>query len=237
MIDYQKIQMEIKALEKSNLYQSEQLETIKYAMYAIKDRDFLYLLTDPSIPNEFMTMYISLNTRKINVKKYIEEKWHEKGFDSKQLYELILADSKGYDISEVDLNDSVEKISEILNHQIAQKKLKEKYEVSSLSSEELLKLKKIGFAPNVAIFLLRIAEEYEIESLLDEKLKDCTLEQMKYLVSVYTTGVSIEAIKNSNLSVEEMKEIVLHFKDSVNFLNSVRQSRDDRRKESFIFRR
>lgn len=79
MKSVQEIQESFNKLEKSGLYSQAQLQFIKYAFYR---QDFNEgLLFDPTIPSEYMEMYIELKTvRKIDIEYYISEKWHMRGF-------------------------------------------------------------------------------------------------------------------------------------------------------------
>lgn len=223
MKSFQEVQKELEELEKSRLYSPEQLQIIKYAAYR---RDFdETLLFNPAMPSEYMEMYVQLKTmRKIDIKYYILENWHLLGFSPKQLYLLIIAHAQNIDISRITSNMSEEEIKEFLNNQQIQKITNKTRKESSLSSEEIEKIKSIGFSSDVELFLLRVGEHSKIDVLLNHQLRNCSLEQMKYLFAVYSTGTSIDHIMNPNLSVNEMKNIILTETESLEFLQDVQDN-------------
>lgn len=88
-----KISDKVDELSKTGQYSDAQLETIKYACHFPNFDETLIM--DPSIPSEIMMTYVELATkRKIGISKYINNKWHLKGFNAEQLYYLILVIAK-----------------------------------------------------------------------------------------------------------------------------------------------
>lgn len=220
MKSVQEIQESLNKLEKSGLYSQSQLQFIKYAFYRPDFNEALLL--DPTIPSEYMEMYIELKTLgKIDIAYYISEKWHMRGFSPRQLYLLIMAHSKNIDITNITPNMSEEEIKKALIGQQKEAEINEYRQKSSIPQEEIEKIKSIGFSIKVERFLLRVVELSEIDALLDERLKTCNLEQMKYLYTAYSVGSPIQKIMNPNLSVEEMKRIILSENESVEFFQSI----------------
>lgn len=229
MKSFQEVQKELDQLEKSRQYLPEQLQIIKYAAYR-PDFDET-LLFNPTIPSEYMEIYVQLKTmRKIDIKGYILGKWHLLGFNPKQLYLLIVAHAQNMDISRITSNMSEEEIKEFLNKQKKQDIIDKQRKESSMPKEEIEKIKSIGFSSEVELFLLRVGESNEIDALLNSQLKNCSLEQMKYLYAVYSTGTSIEQIMNPNLSVDEMKSIALTGNESLKFFQEIQDNHIKREK-------
>lgn len=132
-----------------------------------------------------------------------------------------MAHSKNIDITNITPNMSEEEIKKALIGQQKEAEINEYRQKSSIPQEEIEKIKSIGFSIKVERFLLRVGELSEIDALLDERLKTCNLEQMKYLYTAYSVGAPIQKIMNPNLSVEEMKRIILSENESVEFFQSI----------------
>lgn len=219
MMDFEKINNKIDELSKSGQYSDAQLEAIKYACH-IPNFDET-LIMDPSIPSEMMITYVELAIkRKIDISKYIKNKWHLKGFNVEQLYYIILHDSRGYDISKITPNMSVEEIIKFINNIIDENRKKEL--LNKDAALEYPMLKNLDLNLNVLQFFLRQIENgYDISIFLKPNIKDFSFEQIKYLFAVYDTGYDIEKIFNPNLSVEQMKEKVLSSESSIKFMQEI----------------
>ena len=228
-MNYQEINQAIEELAKSNVYNNSQLEAIKYA-YNIRNFN-VNLILDPSIPSNMMLMYVKLvQTYKIDISKYINGKWHLKGFDDKQLYYLIAYDSKGYDISKITPNMSVEQIQNTMNNIQKSAKLNESYNKSNMSISELSKLKEYNLDNNSINFLLKIGEKEDLTNFLSNDLTGFSYEQIKYLYSAYSTGANIKNILNPKLTVEQMKNKMLYSKESIAFTQEIMENHNSKKK-------
>lgn len=227
-MDYQEIQKKISALQSSGLYNGKQLEILKYAFFRFSNQDISFLV-DYRIPASYMEIYVKLFSEKVNVEKYITEGWHQYGYEPKALYFLIFYHSKGIDIQGIDKTTSVEEVKEILNARTDLKHLNSLYEKSSVEKEELELLKSINFNKQVECFFLRQGEKNDISMFLDPKFRAFSLEQIKYLFSIASTGQSIENIANPSLNVEEMRNIMLKSRESLEFLNEIQDDIEQRK--------
>ena len=227
-IDYITINNKINELKNSGLFDQKQLDAIKYASY-IPNVDEKILI-NPNISSEYMTMYTNLAKKGIDIKKYIDNNWHQRGFDSKQLYDIIGADSKGYDINSIKPSMNIEEIRNEINGQIDANKIGELLKKSSLTDDKKLKLLELDPSNEVTMYLLRLSEKNDISPLLKDGLKDFNLEQVKYLWSISSIGDDINMIYNPKLSVEQMKEKMINSKNSNEFffdtMNSVNQRKN-----------
>lgn len=227
MTDFEKINNTIDELSRTGQYSDAQLETIKYACHFPNFDEALIM--DPSIPSEIMMTYIDLAIkRKIDISKYINNKWHLKGFNAEQLYYLIFSDSKGYDISKITPNISVEEITKFIKNMIDEKEKKKV--LNSSAALEYPMLKSLDLNLNVLRFFLKQIENgYDISVFLRPNIKDFSFDQIKYLFAVYDTGYDIKGIFDPTLSVEQMKEKVLSSDESIKFLQEIADSNNARK--------
>ena len=227
-MDYQEIQKKIGELQASGLYNEAQLEILKYAFFRFPNQDISFLV-DYRIPASYMEIYIKLLSEKVNVEKYITEGWHQYGYEPKALYFLIFFHSKGIDIQGIDKTASGEEVKEILNARADLKQLNSLYEKSSMEKRKLELLKSIGFDKQAESFFLRQGEKNDISMFLNPKFRAFSLEQIKYLFSIVSTGQSIENIANPSLNVEEMRNIMLKSRESLEFLNEIQGDIEQRK--------
>ena len=221
-MDYQKID----ELAKNGLYSNPQLEAIKYACYMPEFDE--NLIMDPTIPNNIMLTYVKLaKIHKIDIKKYISNKWHLKGFNDEQLYYLIIYDTKGYDISNITTNMSVKEIKETINNKINEDRINK----LANTNPQIAYLKNMGVNIKIINFLSKQMDiGYDISMFLKPNIKEFSYGQIKYLFSVYSTGKSIKDIFDPNLTVEQMHEIVLNSKETVEFLQEITKIHDEKTK-------
>lgn len=230
-MDYIKINKKIEELSKTNLYNNEQLDAIKYAC-CLPNFDEA-LIIDSTIPSSYMLTYVKLATHnKINVKKYIEEKWHLKGFSSDQLYYLIFFDNQGYSIENITPDMSIEQIKNFFNLEQNKKRLREIREKMDISTKPILdKLKDLNVDIVIIEFLLnKMKLGYDISPFLKEDLNKFSWEQIKYLFSIYSIGRNIESIFDSNLSVSQMIEIQVKSQESQDFIKEIIESHENRKR-------
>lgn len=225
-MDYQKINQKIDELTKSGLYDNKQLEAIKYACY-IPDFDE-NLIINPEIPGNIMLTYVKLaKTHKINIEKYINDNWHLKGFNDNQLYYLIMYNANGYDISDITPNMDIKDIKEIMDSKDMEKHL----DKLLIYNPKLAFLKEMHIDPKVIKFLLNKFETgYDISVFLRPDINSFSLDQIKYLFSIYSIGGDLNSIFDSNLSVEQMKERMLNSKESREFLQEINEMHNNRQK-------
>ena len=215
-MDYLKINQKIDELTNSGLYDESQLEAIRYVSNFPNFN--VNLILDPTIPSDMMLMYFKLaQTHKVDVSKYISEKWHQKGFNDKQLSNLIFYASKGCNISGITPDLSEDVIKNLMDAQQRNVELKKLFESSNMSVFELDKLKEYNLDYTSIKFLLKKGEEEDLTNFLSNNLTGFSSEQIKYLYSVYSTGSSIGGILNPSLSIEQMKNKILNSRDSVEF--------------------
>lgn len=225
-MNYQEINNKINNLIKSGLYNDSQIDAIKYACF-IPNFDE-NLIIDSSIPENIMLTYIKLaKSNKIDISKYINSKWHLKGFNDEQLYYVIFYDNKGYDISNITSNMSIEEIKNIMNNQINNINLNDSLNNSTMSEYELSKLKEYNLDYKSINFLLRIAKNEDLTIFLNNNLKGFSFEQIKYLYAVYSTGSDIKNILNPNLTVDQMREKILN--SNINFINEITEIHNNRK--------
>ena len=223
-MDYAKINNKITELKNSGQFDNSQLEAIKYACYMPNFDE--NLIIDPSIPGNIMLTYVKLANNKIDISKYINSKWHLKGFDDKQLYCLISYYDKGYDISNITPNMSIEEIKDNLNDKIDEN---EKNEL--LNNPELEPFKKYNLDLKVIkFFLKKIQSGDDISIFLRPNINKFSFEQIKYLFAVYSTGSDINKIFDPNLSIEQMRNIIVNSPSSIDFLQEVMENHNDRKK-------
>lgn len=225
-MDYQTVFKKMDELRKTGMYNEEQLEVIRYMCYDPKFN--VDLILDPSISNDMMLNYYKLATqKKIDVSKYINEKWHLKGFSDKQLYYVIDADNKGQDISDITPNMSIEEIITNLNSKIAEER-----KINALNDTEFEMLKNYNLDLQTIEFLIRQAKlGNDINSFLKPNINQFSLDQIKYLFSIYSIGGDIKNIYDSNLSVEQMKQKMSSSKDSLIFEQELKQDIENRKKK------
>ncbi len=188
----------IQSLINSGLYNEGQIETIKYALH--KEGVNEELLMDPSIPEDYMFMYIKLMDEGIDVEPFINNKWHTKGYPENILINII----RGY-ISNPDFIKSYTNLTiDNTNN------LKNKGVLETLNDD-------------VKFFLKSQSQFYNIDELLRPGIEKFKLDQVGYIFAVFLTGRNIDDIFDPSLSLDQMKEIVLNSskksKDDVEILD------------------
>lgn len=221
-MNYKNIDNTMKKLSESGKYNDEQLSAIKYAYCHPKFDEQLIL--DPSISGDMMYMYIQLALNdNIDIKYYIKNKYHEKGFNDKQLKEIIRYEEKGYDVRDITTSMSMDDIkNNFLNKykENEKNKLFEKYNV-----DNELKIKLMPLEYRVARFLLRNREAGQnIIPFLENDLTLFSFDQVRYLFTLYVIGLKYKEVMDPKLSIEQMKDIALHSKESKSFENEIREN-------------
>lgn len=230
-MSYLEINKKVEELEKSGKYEKSQLEAIKYASHMPNFNEILIM--DPSIPSNFMLMYVKIAvSRKIDVSKYIHDKWHLKGFDEEQLYILIFYDSKGYDISTITPNMSVDEIKEFINKKMEQEEKRQLFqEAESLNDPQVEMIRNLNLDLRATRFLLKqIQAGYDLSGFLRPNLNQFSTEQIYYLFTVYSTGGDLERIYNPYLTVDQMRTEILKSPESIEFLQEIIESHNSRKK-------
>lgn len=228
MVDYMAVAKKINELKNSNRYSSEQLEVIKYAMYL--DSEVADIITDPALSSETMKFYIALKQRNVPIEKYVQEKWHEKGFSYDQLYNVIIADNIGIDVSQINPSISVEQIKSYISYVLDSKDFSRlKGELVGVSPEIISMIEHLQVPFNIKKFLANMAQEADITEFVSIGLEDYSFEQVKYLYTIYSMGQDISKIANPELSVEQMKKIMSYSPESLDFLEEI-ASRNSGRK-------
>ena len=82
----------ISELRKSGLFTLEQIRVIEYASF-IPEID-VDLIINPTIPSEYMSMYVKLMIKGIDVTKYIKNNWRLIEIPVNDLYSAIVAENK-----------------------------------------------------------------------------------------------------------------------------------------------
>lgn len=82
----------ISELRKSGLFTIEQIRVIEYASF-IPEID-VDLIINPTIPSEYMSMYVKLMIKGIGVTKYIKNNWRLIEIPVNDLYSAIIAENK-----------------------------------------------------------------------------------------------------------------------------------------------
>ena len=228
MVDYMTVAKKINELQNSNRYSFEQLEVIKYAMYL--DSKVADFIMDPSLSAETMKFYIALKQRNVPIEKYIQEKWHEKGFSYDQLYNVIMADNVGIDISQINPSIPVEQIKSYISYVLDSKDFNRlKGELVGVSPETISMIEHLQVPFNIKKFLANMAQEVDITEFVSIGLENYSFEQVKYLYTVYSLGQDISKIARPELSVEQMKKIMSYSPESLDFLEEI-ASRNSGRK-------
>ena len=168
----------------SGLYNSGQIETIKYALH--REGIDENVLLDPSISEDYMFMYIKLMEEQIDVRPFINNKWHNKGYPENELINIIRGYIKNPDLIKDYTNLSLDGSNNLKNKDLLEK-----------------------LRDDVKFFLKSQSQFYNIDELLKTGIENFNLEQVGYLFAVFATGRDISDIFDSNLSVDQMKEIVL----------------------------
>ena len=172
----------------SQKYNKDQIEVLKYA-FRRADVDESKLL-NPSIGADYMLMYAKLMGEGVDVTTYINNDWHNQGYDEKLLYKIIkqhLANPKFIDQFTNLRFDRTKNIDDVA--------------------------KMDGLDPMVRKFLMLQNDYYDINGFLNNDLKSFSLEQIGYLFSLYVSGADYSELLNPNLSVEMMKEKYLGSKN------------------------
>lgn len=230
-MDYQKANEKIANIQKTGLYNASQIETIKYCVFRSDIDEEIFLDPNNIIPSDYISMYTQLLVLKKPIHFYIQSKWHNLGFSPKQLKLIIEGHLAGISIADITPNMSIEDIQKIIYERVNQKNLEKKFQETKMSLEEVNKLKKAGFTYDVLSFFLKVyLNDPEINLLFDPKYAVFSLEQIKYLYSVLSTGTSIDTICNPNLSVEQMKNIMLKNSESNQFIEEVMQNHMQRKR-------
>ena len=217
-MNYADINNKINELAKSGLYNQDQLDAIKYGLY-LPGLD-TNLIMDPSIDSNSMFTYIKLARNKVDISNYVNNKWHLKGFSGEQLYYLVLYDSKGYDMSDLTPNMSIDDIKKNIDEKIHGK---EKHDL--LSNPSYAFLNDYNLDVTVLNFFVRKMEAGEdLSGLLRPGIDWFSFEQVKYLYSLYSIGMDITRVFNPNFTVEQMKQIVQGSKESIDFIQEIQSS-------------
>lgn len=230
-MDYQKANEKIANIQKTGLYNSAQIDAIKYCVFRNDIDEEIFLDPNNIIPSEYISMYTQLLAQKKPIHFYIQNKWHNLGFSPKQLKLIIEGHLAGISIADVTPNMSIEDIQKIIYERVNQKRLEKNIQEAEMSLEEVDNLKKAGFTHDVLSFFLKVyPTDPEIHFLFAPKYAVFSLEQIKYLYSVLSTGTSIDTICNPNLSVEQMKNIMLKNSESTQFIEEVMQNHMQRKR-------
>lgn len=73
---YNNINRTLDNIKKSGLFEIEQLGVIEYAIYRPElSIESIKLIINPAIPSQYMSMYVRLMIRGIDVRKYIKKNW------------------------------------------------------------------------------------------------------------------------------------------------------------------
>ncbi len=229
-MNYMEINKKIDELSKTGKYNNSQLEAIRYACF-IPNFDIESIM-DPSIPNDIMLSYIKLvTTHKIDICKYINNKWHLKGFNGDQLYYLIFYDNQGYDVSNITPDMSVDEIKAFFNNHSMEIEKNRLLDSNILDHNYRQMLEKYNLdLPVLKFFMRKIEAGYDISIFLRPGINQFSFEQIKYLFAIYSTGSDIESIFNPSLSVKQMKEKILSSNDSTQFMQQIMENHDSRGK-------
>lgn len=114
-MNYLNINNRIEQLKKSGRFNSQQISVLTYASYIIGFD--VNLIINPTIPSEYMTMYIRLANQGVDITKYICKNCHVTDYSANQLYHIILAHHNGYDVSSINSKMSIEQIIRIIDNQ------------------------------------------------------------------------------------------------------------------------
>ena len=88
-------------IKKSGLFKMEQLGVIEFAIYRPEiSVEEVKLILNPTIPSKYMSMYVRLMIKGINVKRYIERNWELKEIPVPDLEKTIIAENK----DKIDIN-------------------------------------------------------------------------------------------------------------------------------------
>lgn len=225
----QKVFEKMEELELSGLYNSNQLDVIKYAM--MRDGIDENLFMNPAIPSEYMTVYLQLKTTKktIPLEKYMNGNWHSLGYTPDQLYSVIWGDSVGVDISHFSPDMTKEEIKNAVNQQLDNKKVDNLIQTSTMPFNKLEQIQQLGFSNEVQSFLLRVGEKSDIGVFLQPQFTHFSLEQIQYLYSILSIGCSIDRIMDPNLSVEQMKTIMSYSPESLQFISEIQENVNNRK--------
>lgn len=95
-------------IKKDGLFKSDQLSVIEYAMYRTEiTKEAMELIIDPTIPSDYMSMYVHLMIRGIDVKKYIKRNWALMEIPVPDLEKTIIAEnSKLINLSKANITES-----------------------------------------------------------------------------------------------------------------------------------
>ena len=219
-MDYLAINNKINKIQSCGIYNSNQIEALKYAIYRSDINEDLFLDPNNVIPADYIYMYIKLLARKKNIEFYVKNRWHDLGFDPSQSEILIYGHLGGVNIGDITINMTASEIYKIIHDRIRSKQIEK-------DNPNLFKtLKNIGFSLDVInFFITKFNTDPGVSYLFEEKYTVFSLEQIKYLYTVMSTGVSIDNISNPYLSVADMKQIILNSEESRSFLNDIRAKR------------
>ena len=110
-------------IRKSGLFEMEQIGVIEFAIYRPEiSVEEVKLILNPTIPSKYMSMYVRLMIKGINVKKYIERNWELKEIPVYDLEKAIIAENK----DKIDINKATvtEEVIDIKNAIVTEEKPK-----------------------------------------------------------------------------------------------------------------
>ena len=92
---YNNINQTLKNIRNSGLFEIEQIRVIEFAIFRPEiNVETLKLIINPTIPSEYMSMYVSLMIKGIDVRKYIKRNWELMEIPVSNLEEAIIAENK-----------------------------------------------------------------------------------------------------------------------------------------------
>lgn len=140
-------------------------------------------------------------------------------------------DSKGYDLKDIMPNMELAQIEEIINNKVTEKLRNQLLkEGDNLNNPQFEMLKNYNLDLAVfKFFLNKIKLDNDISIFLRPDIGNFSLEQIRYLFSVYSTDTNIESIFDSNLSVEQMREKVSMFSSSQDFIQEITERANGRK--------
>ena len=98
---YNRINETLENIKKDGLFKSDQFSVIEFAIYRPEiSVEEVKLILNPTIPSKYMSMYVRLMIKGINVKKYIERNWELKEIPVYDLEKAIIAENK----DKIDIN-------------------------------------------------------------------------------------------------------------------------------------
>lgn len=93
---YNNINKTLNNIKKSGLFEIEQLGVIEYAIYRPElSIESIKLIINPAIPSQYMSMYVRLMIKGIDVRKYIKKNWELIQIPVIDLENAIMAENRG----------------------------------------------------------------------------------------------------------------------------------------------